>query len=110
MGQAHKLNADYFTIHPAKIQSSKDASEPSTRRSSALHITSRYEEEEEDEDVNDMRTLLIRLRKAEVDREKTMLVLKFMDEGGDELHYLADEVCVLTQQMISYANYQLMLP
>ncbi|KAI9715541.1 MAG: hypothetical protein M1828_000793 [Chrysothrix sp. TS-e1954] len=94
ISKGHKLNADYFTIHPAKLVTSKSGSAPSTRPSSTLQMLdpSPDDASDEDEEVLDMGTLLRRLKRSKVDREKISLVLRFMDQGGDELHYLADEV------------------
>lgn len=46
-----------------------------------------------EEEVRDIATLMRMLKKAAIDREKIILINKFIDEGGEELHYLADQVC-----------------
>jgi len=45
-----------------------------------------------DEEVRDVATLMRKLKKAAIDREKVVLVKKFIDEGGEELYYLAEQV------------------
>lgn len=44
------------------------------------------------EEVRDIATLMLRLKKAAIDREKINVIHKFVDEGGEELHYLAEQV------------------
>ncbi|KAJ4360857.1 uncharacterized protein N0V89_001424 [Didymosphaeria variabile] len=45
-----------------------------------------------DEEVKDVPTLLRKLKKAAIDREKIVFINKFIDEGGEELHYLAEQI------------------
>jgi hypothetical protein len=45
-----------------------------------------------DEEVKDIATLMIKLKKAAIDREKIIFIHKFIDDGGEELHYLAEHV------------------
>lgn len=49
---------------------------------------------EEDEEIRDVGTLMARLKKSAIDREKIGFITKFIDEAGDELFYLADQVCI----------------
>lgn len=44
------------------------------------------------EEVKDIATLMNKLKKAAIDREKIVVIHKFIDEGGEELHYLAEQV------------------
>lgn len=46
-----------------------------------------------DEEVKDIATLMKKLKKAAIDREKIIIIHKFIDDGGEELHYLAEQVC-----------------
>lgn len=45
-----------------------------------------------DEEIRDIATLLKKLKKSAIDREKILIVHKFLDDGGEELHYLAEQV------------------
>lgn len=111
MEDAHKLNADYFTIHPSKTADADSSYPPSTTGPQNLNvINSRIPlEEEGSESVDNIRSLLKRLKEASVDREKIKLVLQFMDEGGQEVHYLADEIPhIMTMFMYQYSQRQLL--
>lgn len=44
------------------------------------------------EEVKDIATLMSKLKKAAIDREKIVIIHKFIDDGGEELHYLAEQV------------------
>jgi hypothetical protein len=44
------------------------------------------------EEVKDIATLMSKLKKAAIDREKIVFIHKFIDDGGEELHYLAEQV------------------
>lgn len=44
------------------------------------------------EEVRDIATLMRKLKKAAIDREKIIVIHKFVDDGGEELHYLAEQV------------------
>ena len=46
------------------------------------------------EEVKDIATLMSKLKKAAIDREKIVFIHKFIDDGGEELHYLAEQVCL----------------
>jgi hypothetical protein len=45
-----------------------------------------------DEEVRDIPTLMRKLKAAAIDREKIIYIHKFLDDGGEELHYLAEQV------------------
>jgi hypothetical protein len=47
-----------------------------------------------DDEVKDVPTLMRKLKIAAIDREKILFINKFIEEGGEELHYLADQVHV----------------
>lgn len=49
-----------------------------------------------DEEVRDIATLMRKLKKAAIDREKIIIIHKFIDDGGEELHYLAEQVRTLS--------------
>jgi hypothetical protein len=46
------------------------------------------------EEVKDIATLMSKLKKAAIDREKIVFIHKFIDDGGEELYYLAEQVCL----------------
>lgn len=46
------------------------------------------------EEVKDIATLMAKLKKAAIDREKIIFIHKFIDDGGEELHYLPEQVCI----------------
>ena len=100
---AHKLNNDYFTIHAAARDRSRDASgdRTNTFRSSTMGS---YGEGSEDEDVpeeiEDIPTLLSALKKARVDREKIIAVNNFLQHGGEELAYLAEHIQEIMEDLI----------
>lgn len=98
MGEAHRLNADYFTIHGASRRDrspDSSAGETSGKRSSYLGYDGQGESDGSEQDLNDIPNvvaLLTVLKKASVDREKIVAVRTFLAQGGDELHYLADNM------------------
>lgn len=52
-------------------------------------------EESVDEEIRDIVTLMRKLKIAAIDREKIIVIHKFIDDGGEELHYLAEQVNTL---------------
>lgn len=88
--EAHRLNADYFTIHPTRNRS-PDSSYPSSTIG-PQNIDAPPQGEDGSEGIDNIRDLLQGLKKATMDREKTGLVLRFMQSGGQDLHYLAGEM------------------
>lgn len=65
-------------------------------RSGTLGTMSRLHSTEAsiDEEVRDIATLMRKLKVAAIDREKVIIIHRFIDEGGEELHYLAEQVCL----------------
>lgn len=108
MQDAHKLNGDYFTIHPPTSRSPDSSYPPSTtgpRTSTAKSLV-----EEESDGVDNIRVLIRRLRKATTDREKISLILQFMDEGGQDVHYLAEEMShIMSMFLYQYSRRQLLV-
>jgi hypothetical protein len=45
-----------------------------------------------DEEVRDTATLMRKLKAAAIDREKIVIINRFIVDGGEELHYLAEQV------------------
>lgn len=93
--EAHRLNADYFTIHGAKRDRSPESSAEGTLANRSSYTGYDGHESESDQDINDVPNviaLLAVLKKAAVDREKIVAVRTFLAQGGEELHYLADNM------------------
>lgn len=108
--EAHKLNSDYFTIHPANKQGPDvtPSAYSATLRSGSINMLNKHDEEqveEETDEVDTIGTLIKRLKRAEVDREKVKLILRFMDEGGQDIFYLAGEMhYILSMLMFQYSR------
>lgn len=98
----HGLGNDYFTIHSRREPGSwragggGGASSSSYRRSSAPAGDSGWlgdaDSDHEDADIANIPCLLRTVRRARLDREKVEAVMRFVEDGGEELTYLADEV------------------
>ena len=92
---AHQLNADYFTIHGAKRNRSPGSSIEGTLANRSSYTGFDGHDSDSDQDIHDIPNvvaLLAVLKKATVDREKIVAVRTFLAQGGEELHYLADNV------------------
>lgn len=91
---AHLLNADYFTIHASRDRSRGSSAERTIHnRSSFLSNTrSESDNEQDSSDVSDILKLMTILKGARVDREKIWAVKVFLDQGGEDLFYLADKM------------------
>lgn len=46
-----------------------------------------------DEEITSIPALMAKLKRSAIDREKIVAIDKFIDEGGEELHFLAEQVC-----------------
>ncbi|KAF2125933.1 hypothetical protein P153DRAFT_324325 [Dothidotthia symphoricarpi CBS 119687] len=53
-----------------------------------------------DDEIRDVTTLMRWLKRSAIDREKINIVHKFIDEGGDELHYLAEQIPAIMSMLI----------
>ncbi|KAG9743029.1 hypothetical protein KCU73_g8515, partial [Aureobasidium melanogenum] len=87
--QGHAFTSEYFTIHPQKAPSRSSSfivSEARQNLAKAEHYL------EDPEDVRDIGSLLNSLKRAAIDREKIVLVRHFIDNGGDDLHYLGEQM------------------
>lgn len=114
--EGHMLNAEYFTIHNSKRPTSRyaegtDASErPDSKRYSTVTGKGWSKAEgdvaEEPVEINDMPSLLKVLRTAAIDREKIAAVRQFLDNGGEELHYLADNMHEIMSLLIFQTSRQ----
>ncbi|KAL8804426.1 MAG: hypothetical protein Q9200_005835 [Gallowayella weberi] len=95
MKESHQLNADYFTIHGARRDPSPNSYADRTSANPSSYMGYDGQESDSDEDAHDIPNVLVllaKLKKATVDREKIVAVRTFLAQGGDELHYLADNM------------------
>ena len=95
MKNAHLLNEDYFTIHAKKRSRSRESSaDRSTNNQSTLlpEIKGDDEAEEDLGEISDVSALMAALRRSRVDREKIAAIKIFLEQGGDELFYLAEKI------------------
>lgn len=95
MKNAHLLNEDYFTIHAAKRSRSRESSaDRSTNNQSSFTPVVKGDEEAEEDlgEISDISALMAALRRSRVDREKIAAVKVFLEQGGDELFYLAEKM------------------
>jgi len=111
--EAHVLNSDYFTIHPAIDRSRSRAS---TRDGSFLNrysVTQLAKREMEEsivvEDISDIASLMAALKFSRIDREKMEAVENFLTNGGDELYYLRDRMHDIMGIFIFQASRRLLL-
>ncbi|QIW94627.1 hypothetical protein AMS68_000145 [Peltaster fructicola] len=84
--RAHELAPDYFTIH-TKVLSAGSQTEHSWDP-----LRNPDDEKFEDVDVPDILALTRIMSKARIDREKLLAVRKFVQQGGEDLHYLANRM------------------
>lgn len=112
VNQAHMLNPDYFTIHPAEERSRSPTSTTQdhvTNRYSAASLAKRDMEEVVFEDVSDISALMKALRLARIDREKMEAVENFLEHGGDDLYYLQNHMHEIMRMFIFQASRRLLL-
>jgi hypothetical protein len=105
--EAHRLNSDYFTIHPAISGSRSPSKAPSMSdgRYSVGHLARREIEDDVDrEDIHDIAQLMKALKLSRIDREKTEAVENFIQNGGDELYYLREHMHEIMSQFIFQAS------
>lgn len=97
----HALSSDYFTIHtkvrPAgepdgdSVTTSEKKAQYSMQTSTAWGAKS-WEDQTDVAEITNVPDLMRGLKAAAVDREKIVLVGRFLTQGGDELHYLAENM------------------
>jgi hypothetical protein len=100
-GTAHMMNQDYFTIHSGAVRPlTSEAQSPSSENPAGRSVLSggpQLENEEkdswDDREIPDLGTLIRGLREVPVDSERIALIRRFLEQGGEDLYYLADEVC-----------------
>lgn len=103
---AHMLNPDYFTIHSTQERSRSRGSSVPTSDKNRLSFYSRHEAEADmvPEDITNIGALMKALRLARIDREKTEAVESFIEHGGDDLYYLADNMHEIMRMFIFQAS------
>ncbi|KAI5814804.1 hypothetical protein BZA77DRAFT_388866 [Pyronema omphalodes] len=92
--RAHRLNNDYFTIHSRRDPEMKAAAGDWGGSGG----------EEEDTDVRDIPKLMAVVKHARLDREKIEAVMRFVEDGGDEIAYLAEKMPTLMASMVFQAS------
>lgn len=99
LAEGHALNSDYFTIHSQPRPRSSD--DESSVRATQVFSPNKTDgarspiDDDDDQDegeVRDITTLLRGLKRASIDREKIVLIQQFLDQAGDELYYLSENV------------------
>ena len=98
MHQAHMLTSDYFTIHAFRREPSPGST--TGRESHISKISTLREEEPVEEDIRNIPALTKALRRATVDREKVNAVKNFVQNGGDELYYLEEQIPNIMSQFV----------
>ncbi|THW99342.1 hypothetical protein D6D13_10183 [Aureobasidium pullulans] len=88
--QGHAFTSEYFTIHRPKAESRSSSFVFDSVARQNLATAEHYLEDPED--VRDIGSLLNSLKRAAIDREKIVLVRHFIDNGGDDLHYLGEQM------------------
>jgi hypothetical protein len=88
------LGEDYFTIHAMGEKSRDSSADRTVKHRSSFSNNARNESdtEQDPDDISDILKLMAALKRARVDREKMWAVRAFLDQGGDELFYLADRM------------------
>ena len=109
------MNEDYFTIHPAKTIASERRSSyalslaQTATTKELFNVRSAEVADEPTDIIENTQTLLRLLRVARVDREKINLVLQFLEQGGDDVYYLAEHMShILSLFVFQYARRQLL--
>lgn len=92
--KAHMLTEDYFTIHSSKVRSREQSVAGLSRVESGFlnRASMKVDEEPQIEEIGDIPSLMQALKIASIDRERIDALKKFVENGGDELYYLADRV------------------
>ncbi|KAK0640362.1 Meiotically up-regulated gene 65 protein [Lasiodiplodia hormozganensis] len=88
LSDAHMLTSEYFTIHPPK--KSQDVLD-------------------QEDDISDVSRLIRRLKKATIDREKIVLVRRFLEEGGEELYYLSEQMPTIMSLLVFQSSRRYLL-
>lgn len=90
-GAAHTrgMGTDYFSIRAGLAGSQP----PSLADAGSIGRSKGGDPDRDDsEELDNLQALLRRLKKTMLDREKINTVIRYIDQSGEDLHYLADEV------------------
>ena len=92
IGAGHMLNPDYFTIHAKRGGSRSPSVDRTSNNRSSLVSSFLLETEgsDEDEDIDNILSLLHALKRTTIDRKKLEAVQNFLEHGGEDLHYLPE--------------------
>ncbi|KAJ6083372.1 hypothetical protein N7467_007507 [Penicillium canescens] len=92
--KSHMLTEDYFTIHSSKVRSREQSVAGLSRVESGFlsRASMTVDEEPQIEEIGDIPSLMQALKLASIDRERIDALKKFVNNGGDELYYLADRI------------------
>ena len=90
--EPHKFSRDYFTVHAGGTMGKASSAVLSASQHPSTGFSGGEEDVDEEEEVENISTLLRRLRNSTVDRDKINLVLQFIDQGGEDTYHLADEI------------------
>ena len=101
MDAGHVLSGDYFTIHSKRDRSPASTLE-TTAKASFLSQRDGADWDVALEDIKNVPNLLKALKKATVDREKIDVVRKFVEQGGEELVYLEEQI----PEIVSFLVFQ----
>ncbi|KAL9629751.1 MAG: hypothetical protein Q9164_006741 [Protoblastenia rupestris] len=103
MKDGHRLTEDYFTIHAAGRDRSRESSADRTTNHQTSFVEAYNAGGENDEDpgeIGDIAALMQALKAARVDREKIVAVKAFFDHGGDELFYFAEAMPEIMDDLV----------
>jgi hypothetical protein len=89
--EPHMMNQDYFTIHSGKPKS-PSSSELQLSTTAGPAWSAQDEIPEEEIEIRDIGALVHALKEAPVDSERIVFIKQFLEQGGDDLYYLPDEV------------------
>ena len=95
MTEAHRLAPDYFTIHTGKRGPSRSSSRDRHDNRSSFFNSSRVvgdTESESEDEITDVVALLKAMKSTTVDRKKLSAFRNFVENGGDEVCYIAKEM------------------
>jgi hypothetical protein len=96
----HMMNQDYFTIHSGKPKS-PSSSEIQLSTTAGNTWGAQDEIPEEEIEIRDIGALVRALKEAPVDSERIFFIKQFLEQGGDDLYYLADEVFAHSEHLNS---------
>jgi hypothetical protein len=109
---AHRLNSDYFIIHPAAERAdSKSRASITTDaiRYSVDKLAKRDMEEIVTKDICDINALMVALRLATIDREKLEAVENYIVNSGDDLFHIKECMHEIMKMFIFQASRKILV-